>query len=902
MISTLLKYSKSLLLLALTIVTIEANAQVQLCLGQDATVCPGQSVTITNCNATTNPVAGLFLNAPTNVSLSDDSWSAAVNIGFPFSFYGNTYNQCVIGSNGLISFNLANASGYCPWSLGGVGALPSAGFAAAKNSIMLTYQDINPSLGGQIQYQCIGTAPNRRFVVLYKNVFMFSCTSQCNYMAIVLYESTNVFELHIGNKPLCTSWNGGLAIQGSENNPGNLAHITPGRNNTQWSANQDGRRFTPTAPTNTATYSMAQIPYLIATSAGTNFLWANTLGQTFPYNNGVLNVAPVPAGTTGYFLSASACNTSIGSITTDTTWLTVGNPSVTTSAIPDICSQGLGSVTAIPGALSTPPYNITWSPGGATTATVNNLTAGTYTVNMLDASGCLAIGTAVVGDTPASYSGSTTLVSCAGGNDGTATANIIPAGPATTYQWNNGQTTQTAVGLTAGAYNCIVSSNTGCSDTVFLTVTEIPGLTLSVLNQVDANCNSINNGSATINAQLGTAPYIFNWDNSISTTNTANDLGAGLQTIVVQDALGCVATITLTINEPSPLNISVITPDTMICPESSINLTAIGTGGSSPYIYTWAENGNYHSVGQTTLVDPANSNTQYCLTLSEQCGSPTTNACLTITFPTPIIPSVEPNIPIACMPGAFIFSNTSQNAIESAQTVYNFSNGDVQTAIGTQDVSNTFPLPGLYSVNMTTTSIYGCVYSGSVSNIVEVTPIPTADFTLSKNPATWFETSIQTNDNSEGNIVDWQWSSIGAVSVIENSSSAIVTYPEGVVGNYQIMLIVTTAQGCSDSTMVEVEIIPDVVFYAPNTFTPDDDEHNQTWYIYVEGIDQQSFDLKVYDRWGEIIWESHDTHAEWDGTYNGKLVTSGVYNWTAWYKEKDNDGKKVLNGYINVLR
>ena len=63
MISILLKYSKSLLLLGLTIVTLEANAQVQLCLGQDATVCPGQSVTITNCNATTNPVAGLFLNA-----------------------------------------------------------------------------------------------------------------------------------------------------------------------------------------------------------------------------------------------------------------------------------------------------------------------------------------------------------------------------------------------------------------------------------------------------------------------------------------------------------------------------------------------------------------------------------------------------------------------------------------------------------------------------------------------------------------------------------------------------------------------------------------------------------------------------------------------------------------------
>ena len=251
--------------------------QVQLCLGQDANICPGQSVTITNCNNGNVGATGPYLNAPSQVNLSDDSLSGAVNIGFPFSFYGQNYTQCVIGSNGLISFNLSNANGYCPWALGNVGPLPNAGFAAAKNAIMLTYQDINPSLGGQIQYQTIGTAPNRRFVVLYKNIFMFSCTSQCNYMAIILYETTNVFELHIGNKPQCNGWNGGLAIQGSENNPGNLAHITPGRNNSQWGANQDGRRFTPTAPNNTATYTMAQIPYIMVSSPGTNFICNNTL-------------------------------------------------------------------------------------------------------------------------------------------------------------------------------------------------------------------------------------------------------------------------------------------------------------------------------------------------------------------------------------------------------------------------------------------------------------------------------------------------------------------------------------------------------------------------------------------------------------------------------------------------
>ena len=164
-----------------------SQSNVQICLGQDTVVCAGQTLTINNCNSGSNPTnsAGIYLPSPQSVSLSDDSWSGAVNIGFNFSFYGNSYTQCVIGSNGQISFNTNQANGYCPWSLTG-GPLPNTTLTGARNAAMLTYQDINPSLGGQIQYQTIGTAPNRKFVVLYKNIYMFSCTSQCNYMAIIL--------------------------------------------------------------------------------------------------------------------------------------------------------------------------------------------------------------------------------------------------------------------------------------------------------------------------------------------------------------------------------------------------------------------------------------------------------------------------------------------------------------------------------------------------------------------------------------------------------------------------------------------------------------------------------------------------------------------------------------------
>lgn len=904
--SVISKYAALVLLVQLfTFHTIYAQGPVTLCLGQDTTVCPGQTVVINNCNSGTTPgtSAGLYLNAPTNVTLSDDSWSAAVSMGFTFNFYGNNYTQCVIGSNGLISFNLANASGYCPWALSGVGTLPNAGFAAAKNTIMLTYQDINPSLGGQIQYQTIGTAPNRKFVVLYKNIMMFSCTSQCNYMAIVLYETTNVFELHIGNKPICSTWNSGLAIQGSENNaPMPTAHITPGRNNTVWGANQDGRRFTPTSPTNTAAYTITQIPYIMVNSPGSNFVWANTNGQTFPYNNGTLNVNIIPPGTTGYFLSGAACGTSIGSITQDTTWITRTTPSVTTTVIPDVCSQGIGSATATPGAGSPAPCTYTWNPGAITGNPATNLTAGTYTVTQHDGNGCNSTATAIITDTPANFSYTATPVSCPGGSDGTATANVTPATGVITYQWSTGANTQTVTGLSAGIYWCYASNSTGCSDTIYVTITEIPAMILSAVNIVDANCYTFANGQATIDVTQGTAPYAYDWDISSSLAATALDLPAGLNTCTVTDANGCLQTISVTISQPNPLDITFLTADTMICSESNIVLSAAGAGGSTAYTFTWTENGIPIGNGSSITVDPLNSGTVYCVTLSELCGSPTTTECMTITFPQDIIAIIQPVDNQICTPGNFELHNVSTNGQDIASTAYSFSNGDQFNLPNQDTLFHTIAQPGDYDLSVIITSIHGCIYNGFFDDLLTVTPMPSANFTLSKNPVTWFETTVQTNDISSGNIAQYDWTSPGATQITSNGSSAIISYPEGVMATYPIMLTVTTVDGCSDSITIDIEVVSDVIFYAPTAFTPDDDEHNQVWSFYIEGIDNENFHLAIYNRWGEIIWETNDPKGYWDGYYNGVKVQPGTYVWRAWYKELDTDGKTIKTGMIHVIR
>ncbi len=890
-----------------------SNAQ-SLCLGNDTTVCLGSSLTIVDCNPSSGPSAGaLVLPNPTFVNLSDDSWSGTVNVGFTTNFYGANYTQCVIGSNGLVSFNLSNANGYCPWSLGGAGTLPNTTFTAARNTQMPAYMDINPGAGGLIYYQTIGTAPNRRFVVVWENIPAFGPAGECTNMALIINETSNAFEFHLGTKPNTPGWNSGLAIQGSENVAGTVAHITPGRNNSVWSTTFEGRMWTPTSPANTNAYTISLIPYVYvfngAPGGGSSLQWVSTTGQTYPYNNGQLVVNNVTTGPTGYFLAAQnppLCANNPSSGTSDTSWVSGVTSSVTANAVDDICSAGIGEVTATPTG-GPGPYTFNWPGlGNATTQTVTGVSAGNYTVQMWDNMGCMSTANVVVGDTPAAFAGSSTLVSCPGGSDGTAFAEMIPPLGNITYQWDDPmmQTTQTAIGLTAGTYNCTITSDVGCSQVVTVDVTEIPGMIGNIVNQADATCNSGNDGMLEVAVVQGTPPYSYSWDNSTSTSAIANDLYAGTHTVTITDANGCVIQVTGVVGEPPALDITFLTPDTQICPEDDILLSVTGTGGSSPYTFTWFENGTQIGTGTSITVDPEVTNTQYCVELSEACGSPTDQECTLIYFPTPIQPSAVPYEAELCEPNTFEFMNTSVNGGEIATTFWEFDNNVTHTAIeqGMDSTSWYYPYAGTYDIKMTVTSIYGCVYSDTMYNLITVLPSPTADFGFSDNPTTIFETEITMQNKSSYNVVDWQWFSPYSDPTTSSYVNPTFQFPEGTVATYPVTLVVTTEHGCTDTVTYYLDVIDDILFFAPNAFTPDGDEHNQTWNVFVQGIDIYDFDLYIFNRWGEIVWESHDPSIGWDGTYNGKIVQAGAYQWKAVVKSPYKDERRVFTGSVSILK
>ena len=135
---------------------------------------------------------------------ADDVYSPAINLPFNFEFYGNTYDQIVVSTNGFINFNNTNAGGFTPWSFSQT--IPSTSFPAL-NSILGCFHDMNnASAAGTITQGVYGTAPYRKFVVYFNNQPHFSCTSLRSSFQMILNETTNIIDIQLIDKPVCTGW------------------------------------------------------------------------------------------------------------------------------------------------------------------------------------------------------------------------------------------------------------------------------------------------------------------------------------------------------------------------------------------------------------------------------------------------------------------------------------------------------------------------------------------------------------------------------------------------------------------------------------------------------------------------------------------------------------------------
>ncbi len=345
--------------------------------------------------------------------------------------------------------------------------------------------------------------------------------------------------------------------------------------------------------------------------------------------------------------------------------------------------------------------------GAANTSTFQNpshtySTPGVYTVTFTAGSLCSGTATTTQTVTILGATAVTTPVSCQGGNNGSATVQVMPANGNLTYSWSivPAQSGATATNLSAGTYTVSVSSSGGCPTTTTITITE-PAALQHTTSTIDATCGKPN-GSATIAATGGTLPYTYVWSPSGGTNASATSLLAGNYTITITDQQGCTDLASATISDTPPVQTTIGLVENVSCFGSSDGqATSMVTGGTAPVTYAWSPAGGTSA----TAAGLAAGTYQVVVTDAKLC---TATALAVLTQPTALTYTAT-TTPATC--GGSDGSATVITSGGTAPYTYNWvpSGSTASTATGL--------LSGNYNVTVTDTN--GCtdVLAVNVGNV-----------------------------------------------------------------------------------------------------------------------------------------------------------------------------------------
>lgn len=247
-----------------------------------------------------------------------------------------------------------------------------------------------------------------------------------------------------------------------------------------------------------------------------------------------------------------------------------------------------GSATASASGGSGQGINFVWSTN-ATTATISNLSAGTYRVTATDNAGCQSIQSVnILQPTAINITPSITNVACNGERSGAINAAATGGVGPYTYRWSNGATTSSITSLAAGVYTLTVTDQNNCTKTASVTLTQPTAITL-LLSGNDTLCAGAQNGTAIATVSGGVTPYAYSWSNG-ATTSSISNLGVGNYTVTVTDQNRCqkIATISVIATQPFHVDSTIVQPKCV--GESSGSIAITLSGGTPPYTYLW-ENG-----------------------------------------------------------------------------------------------------------------------------------------------------------------------------------------------------------------------------------------------------------------------------------------------------------------------
>jgi len=572
---------------------------------------------------------------------------------------------------------------------------------------------------------------------------------------------------------------------------------------------------------------------------------------------------------------------------------------ITFSAFDASCAGACdGTAIVIPaGGTVVAGYTYSWSGGIAgNVPNAAGICPGTYDLTVTDDNGCSVdtLGWNIIGPPAVTFSSVTfTDETCNGSCDGTIT---VASATATQYSINGGTFAPTAVfnGLCSGPYTITAEDINGCSIDTTITIGSPPAVTL-VVSPDTTICIG---GTATITAIAGGGIGGFNyaWDSG-DLTATINVSPAANQSycVTVTDGNGCPAPAAMCVNiNLNPALQATALSDQGICPGDVASISAMATGGDGNYSYTW-DNGI--GPGQAQNVAPG-STTVYTVTVTDGCETPSASDNLTITVnPLPTI-DFTPDVTDGCAPVTVNFTETGQPA--GSQCFWDFGDGNANINCGT--VSNTYNDPGCYDVTLTVISDLGCTDLLTYPSLVCVYPYPNAAFSFGPQPTSVLNTDITFTNQSTG-AISYSWE-FGTNGILGGSAQTDPTFafPNANPGTYQVCLTATSDYGCQDSICQLVVIDEEFIVYVPNAFTPDDDNINELFTPVVIGADPLNYKFMVFNRWGELIFDSQILGQGWDGNHNGMPAQEDVYVWKLEVVNAMNNEKHAYKGHVTLLK
>ena len=628
--------------------------------------------------------------------------------------------------------------------------------------------------------------------------------------------------------------------------------------------------------------AIANVTSPIVCNAGSGVITITGAGGTAPYTG--TGSFTVVAGTYTYpIVDANGCSSTVTITITQAPVLTL---SLTQTNV-NCNGFATGSITANP-AGGQGPYTYLWS-NSQTTQTVSNLLAGAYNVVVTDNLGCTVNGNTTITQplAPILLQESHTNILCFGNNTGSIDLSVSGGTSPYTYSWSNSSTTQDIQNLIAGTYNVTVTDANGCIAVMSINVTQ-PAIPLSVgYTTTNVSCFGLSDGSIDVTPLGGTGPFTYFWTTGLASQDLSN-IPAGQYIIAITDANNCVTSAQITVNQPTAPLSGTITQLPITCYGANDGqLTANANGGTAPYSYTWSPSGQTGSIA--SMLAPGT----YVVSIVDANGC-TASATDLLATPPSLLAQMNISDNVVCLPSIATVTNASVGTFNSV--LWTLSNGQSFT-------SNQFTLNltsvGCIDITLLITNANGCTADTTISDAICVIPGPTAAFSTAS-PEIDFSTGELSFINNSTNYIGsiWQFGD-GTSATLDNP---IHTYPAATIDSYNVMLVVYDANGCSDTAYSVVESNDIVRLTVPNGFTPNGDGLNDIFIPVVSNSDQIKFyRFEVYNRWGQLVFESTKPGEGWDGKFNGKQAQFGVYNWIVRFEVPENEPVNA-NGHVTLIK